>query len=105
VLQSACRLRFSVEPLEKIWVVGETGGDRLEGDHPVNDGVARPVNYSHGPVAQLTMNFVFTQLPQARPSSDGPARLENCGYLERTQKLRPAPRVGESSQKRPKLST
>jgi hypothetical protein len=44
-------------------------------------------------VAQLSMNFVFAQLPQARPSSDGLARLENCGYLERTQELRPAPRV------------
>jgi hypothetical protein len=64
MLQATGRLRFSVKALEHRGVVGYSGSNRLEGNEPINDRVARPVHHSHRSVTKLSKNLIFAQLFQ-----------------------------------------
>ncbi len=90
MLQSACGLRFAVEPLQQRWVIGHARSDGLQGNQAVDDRIARPIHNAHRAVTQFAQKFVFAQLFQFTPVTlaidegllivSGPNRLGRTSY-------------------------
>jgi len=64
MLQAARGLRLTVEALQQIWIVGQSGGNGLQGDQPVDEGIAGAIDNSHAAAAQFTDEFVFAEFRQ-----------------------------------------
>ena len=64
--QVACRLSFPVEALQKAGVVLKRGGHGFDRHQPSQEGILRFINNSHGALAQLREDLIFTDFFYAR---------------------------------------
>jgi hypothetical protein len=53
--------RLQIEPLQMIRTSAHSRGQRLYGDHAVNEWITRLIDGAHGALANLTYNFEFSQ--------------------------------------------
>src|SRR5258708_2152215 len=67
MLERSRGLRFPIKTLQQRRVIRHIGGNRLQRDQSVDDGVTGLVDHAHGASAQFVEDLVFAQFLQLTP--------------------------------------
>jgi hypothetical protein len=67
MLEGSCGLRFPIKTLQQRRAIRHIGGNRLQRDQPVDDGITGLVDHAHGASAQFVEDLVFAQFLQLTP--------------------------------------